>query len=64
MIEEGTPLYEQMRNGKSEMSNHEADELERQMYELLIDRLASAGYEHYEISNWSLAPAPSKERVG
>lgn len=64
MIEEGTPLYEQMRNGKSEMSNDEADELERQMYELLIDRLASAGYEHYEISNWSLAPRPLQGESG
>ena len=51
MIEEGTVLYEQMRNEKGEMRNEE--ELERQMYELLIDKLTGAGYEHYEISNFA-----------
>jgi len=29
-------------------------ELERRMYERLIERLDAAGYEHYEISNWAL----------
>ena len=29
------------------------EELERQMYEVLIDRLTAAGYEHYEISNFA-----------
>jgi oxygen-independent coproporphyrinogen-3 oxidase len=53
MVEEGTVLYEQMRNGKWKMRNDEAEELEREMYEVLIDRLASAGYEHYEISNFA-----------
>jgi oxygen-independent coproporphyrinogen-3 oxidase len=60
MIEEGTVLYEQMRNeklemnnGNEEMINDKKEELERQMYEVLIDRLAAAGYEHYEISNFA-----------
>ena len=57
-IEEGTPLYEQMRNEKLEMKNGEmindkTEELERQMYELLMDKLTDAGYEHYEISNFA-----------
>lgn len=30
-----------------------AEELERQMYEMLIDELTDAGYEHYEISNFA-----------
>ena len=50
MIEEGTALYHQMRNDNEEMGN---EELERQMYEVLTDRLAAAGYEHYEISNFA-----------
>ena len=29
------------------------EELERQMYELLIDKLSAAGFEHYEISNFA-----------
>ena len=80
MVEEGTVLYEQMRNEKSGMRNggegtrsgderassgderassggdegaRDADELERLMYETLIDRLTAAGYEHYEISNFA-----------
>ena len=70
MIEEGTPLYEQMRDGENEeMRDGENEEMrnggeeereeetERAMYELLIDRLTAAGYEHYEISNFALRPA-------
>ena len=57
MLEEGTPLYETIKN-KNERLNMGSEELERQMYELLMDKLATAGYEHYEISNWSLTPRP------
>ena len=49
MLEEGTPLYETL---KDERLNMGSEELERQMYELLMDKLEAAGYEHYEISNW------------
>ena len=52
-IEEGTPLYVQMQNEKLEMINDKTEELERQMYELLMDKLTDAGYEHYEISNFA-----------
>lgn len=59
IIEEGTVLYEQMRNeklgmrnGNEEMRNVD-EEAERLMYEVLIDRLTCAGYEHYEISNFA-----------
>ena len=51
MIEEGTPLYRMQIAPIDE-------ELERTMYELLMDRLEAAGYEHYEISNWGLSPRP------
>ena len=46
MIEEGTPLYRMQTEPIEE-------ELERLMYERLIDKLAAAGYEHYEISNFA-----------
>ena len=50
MIEEGTPLWKlTIENGEWRID----EELERQMYELLIDKLTTAGYEHYEISNFS-----------
>ena len=53
-IEEGTVLFEQLKNGENEgMRNWEDEELERTMYELLMDKLAAAGYEHYEISNFA-----------
>lgn len=51
MIEEGTVLYEQFRVNRLGLRVDE--ELERQMYELLIDKLTAAGYEHYEISNFA-----------
>ena len=51
MIEEGTPLYEQLKV-KSEKYTVD-EELEREMYEALIDRLTAAGYEHYELSNFA-----------
>ena len=68
MIEEGTPLYRMLHKGDgsfcvipSEITQREPspqcplcdEELERQMYELLIDKLTAAGYEHYEISNFA-----------
>jgi len=50
MIEEGTSLWKWKKvNGEWAMD----EELERQMYELLIDKLTAAGYEHYEISNFA-----------
>ena len=53
MVEEGTKLHE-LRNKELELRNAFPDEeLERQMYEMLMDRLTAAGYEHYEISNFA-----------
>ena len=46
MVEEGTPLHR--------MNIEPADEeTERQMYYTLIDRLATNGYAHYELSNFA-----------
>ncbi len=50
MYEEGTALYRLLEQGKIEEID---EELSRQMYETLIDTLTSAGYEHYEISNFA-----------
>ena len=51
MVEEGTPLYQwTMDNGQWIMPD---EEREREMYEMMIDRLEAAGYEHYEISNFA-----------
>ena len=53
MIEEGTVLYERVKSEKVKVKNDKDEELERAMYELLIDQLTQAGYEHYEISNFA-----------
>ena len=50
MYEEGTPLYRLLEQGKVTEID---EELERKMYFTLINSLESAGYEHYEISNFA-----------
>ena len=50
MYEEGTPLYRLLEQGKVAEID---EELERKMYFTLINSLESAGYEHYEISNFA-----------
>lgn len=47
-VHSGTPLAEHIRTGKQ--PKPDAD-LAAQMYELMLQRACSAGYEHYEISN-------------
>ncbi len=49
-IHEGTPLAEQVRNGRRKPID---EELAAEMYEVMLDRLAAAGYEQYEISNFA-----------
>ena len=59
MYEEGTPLYKQFVNSKITKIK---EETERLMYERLIDRLETAGYEHYEISNFANTQRPTNLR--
>lgn len=48
--EEGTPLHRLLEQGRV----HQIDEeLSREMYYMLVDRLLASGYEHYEISNFA-----------
>lgn len=49
-IHEGTPLAEQVRSNRQPTPDAE---LAAEMYEMMLDRLAAAGYEQYEISNFS-----------
>jgi oxygen-independent coproporphyrinogen III oxidase len=49
-IHEGTPLAEQVRSGRQPRPD---DNLAAQMYEMMCERLADAGYHQYEISNFA-----------
>lgn len=50
MFEEDTPLYQMLEAGDTEEAS---EDLSVAMFNLLIDRLESAGYEHYEVSNFA-----------
>ena len=47
------PLGRQVRAGELPLQD---DDLTADMYELACDRVAAAGYQQYEISNWALTP--------
>jgi oxygen-independent coproporphyrinogen-3 oxidase len=49
-IEEGTPLARDVARGRVRPPDPDA---QADQYEYTQDRLAAAGYEHYEISNWA-----------
>ncbi len=49
-FEKGTSFWSRKLHGNLTPA---ADDLEAQMYELAIDTLTSAGYEHYEVSNFA-----------
>ena len=57
MYEDGTQLYRMLKEGRIKEND---EDVSRQMYELLIDRLTEAGYTHYEISNFAKEGYESK----
>jgi len=50
IVEEGTKLARQIRRGEVPMPD---DDLQADMYELADSRLAEAGFDWYEVSNWA-----------
>ncbi len=54
IVEQGTKLAAQIKRGEVAQPD---DDLHAEMYELADSRLAAAGYEWYEISNWSRGEA-------
>lgn len=56
-VEEGTPLAQRIATGDLPAPD---EDLTAEMYEAAEERLAEAGFEHYEISNW----ARQNQRVG
>jgi len=54
IVEEGTRLAARIRRGELAAPD---DDLQADMYELADERLGAAGYEWYEVSNWSRGPA-------
>ncbi|SHE33662.1 radical SAM family heme chaperone HemW [Alkalibacter saccharofermentans] len=59
VLEEGTPLYKQALSGSFKLD----EDLEREMYHMLIESLAKAGYIHYEISNFALPGFSSRHNM-
>lgn len=48
-VHEGTPLAEHIRRGREPRPD---EDLAAEMFRLMLDKTAAAGYEHYEISNF------------
>lgn len=57
--EPNTPLTAKLRVGQVKQID---EHLERDMYELVLDRLGAAGYAHYEVSNWAKPDAEADNR--
>ncbi|MEA9985336.1 MULTISPECIES: radical SAM family heme chaperone HemW [Subtercola] len=60
IVEQGTKLARQIRSG---VYPEPDDDLEADMYELADARFAAAGYEWYEVSNWSRGNQPSRHNL-
>ncbi len=60
IVEEGTPLYNDVEEGKVELPS---EELERCMYWKVKEMLEKSGYAHYEISNFAKEGYASKHNM-
>src|SRR5205085_9858400 len=60
IIEEGTPFYTWTHEGRITPAD---EDLCADMYEYADERLQAAGYENYEISNWSLPGLQSRHNL-
>jgi len=58
--EKGTPLYKQLKAGNIRPVD---EEMSNRMFEMLMDMLAEAGFEHYEISNFARPGLQSRHNV-
>jgi len=56
IVEDGTPLAKFVSEGRLHVPD---DDLAGAMYEWTVARLAQAGYQQYEISNWARPPSPA-----
>jgi oxygen-independent coproporphyrinogen-3 oxidase len=59
-VHEGTPLADQLRRGFWQQPDADTA---AEMYKLMLERTAAAGYEHYEISNFCLAGYESRHNL-
>jgi oxygen-independent coproporphyrinogen-3 oxidase len=59
-VHEATPLADQIRRGVQPAPD---DDAAAEMYRLMLDRTHAAGYEHYEISNFSLPHYESRHNT-
>jgi oxygen-independent coproporphyrinogen-3 oxidase len=59
-VHEGTPLASHIKTGLQPMPD---DDLAAEMYQVMLERAAAAGYEHYEISNLCLPGFESRHNT-
>jgi len=59
-VHEGTPLADQIKRGTRPAPD---DDLAAEMYRLMIEEVTTAGYEHYEISNFCLPGFASRHNT-